>query len=66
MTAMNEQDFTNFVDLIQQSLAQESANTKIVLEILENLKSATSALSDRVLVLEDQVINIIKTMKEEQ
>jgi len=63
---MNEQDFTNFVDLIQQSLAQESANTKIVLEILENLKSATSALSDRVLVLEDQVINIIKTMKEEQ
>lgn len=66
MTAMNEQDFTNFVDLVQQSLAQESANTKIVLEILENLKSATSALSDRVLVLEDQVINIIKTMKEDQ
>lgn len=66
MTNEYEDQMIKFADLVQQAIAQESANTKVVMEILENLKSATSNLSDRVLLLEDQVINIIKTIKENQ
>lgn len=66
MTNEYENQMIKFADLVQQAIAQESANTKVVMEILENLKSATSNLSDRVLLLEDQVINIIKTVKENQ
>jgi|GEM_PF-4108122 len=64
MSEIDSNEIIKFAELMQQAIAQESSNTKVVTEILENLKSCTSNLSDRVSLLEDQIINIIKTLKE--
>lgn len=63
---IDSNEIIKFAELMQQAIAQESSNTKVIMEILENLKSCTSNLSDRVSLLEDQIINIIKTIKENQ
>ena len=64
MSEIDSNEIIKFAELMQQAIAQESSNTKVVTEILENLKSCTSNLSNRVSLLEDQIINIIKTLKE--
>lgn len=66
MNEIDSNEIIKFAELMQQAIAQESSNTKVIMEILENLKSCTSNLSDRVSLLEDQIINIIKTIKENQ
>lgn len=64
MSEIDSNEIIKFAELMQQAIAQESSNTKVVMEILENLKNSTSNLSNRVSLLEDQIINIIKTLKE--
>jgi len=66
MSEIDSNEIIKFAELMQQAIAQESSNTKVVMEILENLKSSTSNLSNRVSLLEDQIINIVKTLKENQ
>jgi len=66
MSEIDSNEIIKFAELMQQAIAQESSNTKVVMEILENLKNSTSNLSNRVSLLEDQIINIIKTIKENQ
>jgi len=66
MNEIDSNEIIKFAELMQQAIAQESSNTKVVMEILENLKNCTSNLSDRVSLLEDQIIHIIKTLKENQ
>jgi len=66
MSEIDSNEIIKFAELMQQAIAQESSNTKVVMEILENLKNSTSNLSNRVSLLEDQIINIVKTLKENQ
>jgi hypothetical protein len=63
---MTEANMIELVDLVQQALAQESANTKVVMQILNELQKVNSALADRVETLEKQVITIITTIRENQ
>lgn len=63
---MSEANVAELFELVQQALAQESANTKVVMQILNELQKTSSALADRVETLEQQVITIITTIKENQ
>lgn len=63
---MTEANMIELFDLVQQALAQESANTKVVMKILNELQKVNSALADRVETLEKQVITIITTIRESQ
>lgn len=53
-------------DKIEQAIVDQSANTKIVMQILQEQAKVNSALKDRVELLEQQVITILTSIKESQ
>lgn len=66
MTNEHEDQMIKFADLVQKAIAQESANTKVIMEIIENLSSISTKLAERVEKLEDQISTIISVIKENQ
>lgn len=66
MTNEHEDQMIKFADLVQKAIAQESANTKVIMEIIENLSSISTKLAERVGKLEDQISTIISVIKENQ
>ena len=46
MTNEHEDQMIKFADLVQKAIAQESANTKVIMEIIENLSSISTKLAE--------------------
>jgi hypothetical protein len=63
---MDEEQAVEMFDLVQQAMFAERANTEVVMKILDQLKNISVSLAERVTQLEQQVITIHTTIRENQ
>ena len=61
---MDEEQAVEMIDIVQQAMFAERANTEVVMKILNELGSIVKVLAERVEHLEQQVITIHTTIKE--